>query len=52
MENESRARQQAHRLEHERQMAEQKAEFDKAMKENNDKLDETYKEVDTIERVI
>ena len=52
METERRARQQTHRLEHERQMAEQKAEFDKAMKENSDKLDEMYKEVDTIERVI
>ena len=52
MENDRRARQEGHRLEHERQMAEQKAEFERVKKENNDKLDDLYKEVDTIERVI
>ena len=53
-ENESQAKQQAHRLEleHERQVAQQKAEFDQKTKENNDKLDEMYREVATIERVI
>ncbi len=52
-ENEKQARQQAHRLEqHEKQMADQKAEFDKVKKEHNDKLDDLYKEVDRVERAI
>ena len=52
MEKEMLALKQAHLQEHERQMAEQRADFDKTKKENNDKLKDMYKEVHTIANVI
>ena len=63
MESDRRARQEGHRLEHEKQMADQKAEFERIKKEqddeferikkeHDDRLNVLYEEVGTVERVI